>query len=122
MKQEINELTINGITYVPKSQVTQPASKDGLPYVVIRSRDSGCHAGYLKSKTGDSVVLIDSRRLWYWSGAATLSQLAMEGVKNPNKCKFPQPVTQIEVLGVCEIIQSTEEARKSIEGVIVWKK
>lgn len=90
------------------------------PYVIIRSRDSGVHAGYLKSRTGDEVTLTDSRRIWYWSGAATLSQLSQEGPGNPDACKFPAAVPSITVLGVCEIIPCSETAREKIERVKPW--
>lgn len=28
------------------------------------------------------------RRIWYWEGANTLSQLAVDGTQLPDKCKF----------------------------------
>ena len=89
------------------------------PLVVIRSRDSGCHVGYLKSRKGSEVELTESRRLWYWSGAATLSQLAVQGVKNAGECKFTIPIS-ITVLDVCEIIPTTEKAKSSIDEVPEW--
>ena len=125
MDTNINEIRVNGVDYIRKDSVKdkqQAVSNDGLPYVVIRSRDSGCHAGYLESEDGTTVVLVNSRRLYYWDGAATLSQLAEEGVKSPENCKFPQPVTRITVYSICEKIEATEECRKSIENVSIWKK
>lgn len=115
-------LELNGIKYVREDSVNNnaPSQKlDGMPYVVIRSRDSGCHAGYLKSEDGDTVTLVNSRRLWSWSGAATLSQLAMEGVSE-SESKFPMEVSEITVYSICEKIQATDEARKSIAKVPVW--
>lgn len=91
-------------------------------YVIIRSRDSGCHAGHLVKEEGTTITLKDARRLWYWDGAATLSQLAMEGVKNPGECKFPCPVDEITVYGVCEKIPATAASKASIESVPVWKR
>lgn len=115
-------ITIDEIEYVRKDSISEPASnKDGLPYVVIRSRDSGVHAGYLQERRGDEVDLIDSRRLWYWDGAATLSQVAMEGVKKPSNCKFAVTLPKITVLGICEVINATEAARSNIESVEAWK-
>lgn len=125
METNINEITVNGVQYVRKDSIKDarpPINKDGLPYVIIRSRDSGVHAGYLKKRNSiASVTLVDSRRLWQWSGAATLSQLAEEGVKKPEDCKFPMPVHEIEIIGICEVSKCTELARKSIEGVKIWK-
>lgn len=61
------------------------------------------------------------RRLWYWSGAASLSQLANEGVKNASSCKFTVVVPQMQVMEVIEIIPCSDAAIKNIEAVPVWK-
>ena len=90
-------------------------------YVIARTYSAGVFAGYLVSRDGREVVLRDARRLWYWSGAASLSQLAMEGVKNPDECKFPCEVTRVELLEAIEILDVTEQARKSIAAVPVWE-
>ena len=101
---------------------TMTTKKENGRYVIIRSTNAGCFAGELHSRNGDSVVLLNSRRLWFWSGAASLSQLAMEGTKDPNSCKFPCTVDSHEIFGVIEILDTTPEARQSIQGVPVWKK
>jgi len=125
MKIEMKDKSVNidGVEYVEAGTVSTPAqSLDGMPYVVIRSRDAGCHAGYLKKDNETSVELVKSRRLWYWSGAASLSQLAMEGVSKPGDCKFACEVDEIKIINHCEIIKATEAARKSIQGVSEWKR
>ena len=122
-KTNINEVEINGVEYVRKDSLSNDALAapvDGMEYVVIRERDSGCHAGYLAGRDGANVTLLNARRLWYWDGAVTLSQLAREGVGKPDRCKFDLS-TKIEVLGVCEILSVTEEAKASIEAVKLWK-
>ena len=91
-----------------------------LKYVIVRTYSAGVFAGKLESRNGREVVLRNARRLWYWSGAASLSQLAMEGVKKPLECKFPCEVDRVELLEVIEILDCTETARISIAGVPVW--
>jgi hypothetical protein len=114
------EVIINGVAYIPK--LSQAANAlDGMKYCIIRAEKSGVFAGYLESRNGKEVVLRQARRIWYWSGAASLSQLAMEGVKNPDKCRFPCEVDRIEILDVIEIIDCTEAARKNIQEVPIWK-
>ena len=90
-------------------------------YVIVRTYSAGVFAGTLVSRNGQEVVLKDARRIWYWSGAASLSQLAMEGTKDPAGCKFPCQVDRVELLQAIEILDATPEARKSLEGVPVWK-
>ena len=115
------EIKMDGITYVPKESY-EPAEKlDGLEYVIVRTYSAGVFAGYLKSKDGKEVVLLNARRLWYWDGAASLSQLAMEGVSKPENCKFPCEMAKVELTEAIEIISCTEKARLSIKGVSIWK-
>lgn len=113
MNEEIN---INGTIYVPKESKTE-----GLEYIMVRTNSAGVFAGYLKSKEGKEVVLQNARRLWYWDGAASLSQLAMEGTTKPDKCKFPCEVNEIILTEAIEIIKTTVKAKKSIDGVPIWK-
>ena len=122
MKTDIKEIEINGVTYMEKgSQVIPSQNVDGLEYVIIRSVNAGVFAGYLTSKEKDEVIMINTRRLWYWDGAASLSQLATEGVTKPENCKFSVVVSNQIILGVCEIISTTEKAKNQIEGIKSWK-
>lgn len=93
--------------------------------VIIRASRAGVFFGTLKDKSytpaGTEVELENSRRIWYWKGAASLSQLATEGVKEPESCKFSVVVPQHMVEQVIEIIPCTEEAILSIESVRVWR-
>jgi len=89
-------------------------------YVIVRTYSAGVFAGTLKRKDGKEVELIDARRLWYWEGASSLSQMAMEGTSKPNKCKFPCKVHEIVITEAIEIIPCTDIAKISIEGVMVW--
>lgn len=91
-------------------------------YQIVRTYSAGVFAGYVERRNGQEVVMIRARRIWYWSGAASLSQLAMEGTNNPSGCKFPQEVDRVELLQVIEILDVTPKAEVSIKGVPVWKK
>lgn len=88
--------------------------------VIIRADRAGVFFGTLKNKDGSEVTLTNCRRLWYWDGAASISQLAVDGVTKPARCKFTVTVSEIVVLGVIEIILCTEKAIESIEGVKEW--
>jgi hypothetical protein len=90
--------------------------------VVVRADRAGVFVGNLKSRNGSEVILTEARRLWYWSGAASVSQLAIDGASDPTNCKFPESVNEILIFGVIEIIPMTEKAIKSINGVSIWKK
>ena len=93
--------------------------------VIVRSFGAGVFFGTLADKqTTNGVVeveLTNCRRLWYWSGACSLSQLATEGVKTPNECKFTVVVPDMVIEQVIEIILCSDEAVTNIEAVRVWK-
>jgi hypothetical protein len=91
-----------------------------LKYVIVRTYSAGVFAGEIESRKGREVVMRNARRIWYWAGAASLSQLAMEGTKLPNECKFPCPVSRVELLEAIEILDVTPAARDSIKSVPVW--
>lgn len=92
-----------------------------MDYVIVRSDKAGVFAGYLDSKEGSEVGLTNARRLWYWEGAASLSQLAVDGVSKPEGCKFPTAVPYVRIFEVIEILSVTEKAKASIASVKEWK-
>ena len=89
--------------------------------VVVRTYSAGVHFGVLKSRDGKEVVLENAIRIWYWDGACSLSQLAMEGTKKPGECKFSVPVHEILLTEAIELIPATPAAIESIRGVPSWK-
>lgn len=90
--------------------------------VLIRGNRSGVEFGELVSQNCSEVTLKNARRIWYWDGAASLSQLAKDGTSNPSNCKFTVFVDSITILDAIEIIPCTDKAVKSIEEVKVWKR
>ena len=120
MKPEI--IKIDDQEYVKKDSI--PSLKDNDDYCIIRTMSAGVHFGHLSEsdlKIG-MVKLTNSRRIWYWDGACSLSQLALEGVKAPDNCKFSVIVPEITILGVLEIIPCTTSAIKNISMVKIWKR
>jgi hypothetical protein len=89
--------------------------------VIIRGDKSGVEFGELVEHKGREVTLKDARRIWFWAGAASLSQLAKDGTTDPSSCKFTVSVDSITILDAIEIIPCTDKAIKSIEDVEVWK-
>lgn len=125
MNQNINEIEINGVEYVRKDSVKtneKAETLDGMPYVIVRTYSAGVHAGYLASRNDKESCLKKSRRLWYWSGANSLSEMSVYGVSKPQNCKFAVEVPEIILTESIEIIPCSEVAKKSINGVDVWQK
>lgn len=96
------------------------AKKSAKPYVIVRTYSAGVFAGTLESRQGKECVLTNARRLWFWSGAASLSQLALTGTSKPESCKFPPEVPRVALTEAIEILDVTNAARKSIAAVKPW--
>lgn len=89
---------------------------------MVRTDSAGVFFGEVVSRNGKEVHLKNARRMWYWDGAASLSQLATDGTSKPDKCKFPAPVDDVLLTEAIEFIPATEAAIASIAAVPVWKK
>ena len=90
-------------------------------YVIVRCRDAGVHAGEYVKHTGREVVLNNSRRIWKWDGAATLSEIAVHGCSRPSGCKIALPVDSITLLEACEIIACSPAGETFLREVTAWK-
>lgn len=89
--------------------------------VLVRTYSAGVHMGTLAARDGKEVTLNNSKRIWYWDGAASLSQLAAEGTKKPKNCKIPAAVPEIILTEAIEIIAMTDQAIESIAQVPTWE-
>ena len=89
---------------------------------IVRGDRSGVFYGEIKEHNGKEVVMTNVRRLWYWDGANSISQLAKLGTVRPDNCKFTCTVDEITVLDAIEIDKCSEQAMKSIDGVLAWIK
>ena len=90
--------------------------------VIVRGDRSGVFFGTLAEKDGKEVRLENCRRIWYWDGANSISQLAVDGVTKPSSCKFTVTVSEIIITDVIEIIPCTDKAIENIEGVKEWRR
>ena len=90
-------------------------------YYIVRCNKSGVFFGHIEKCKGREVTMTNVRKIWYWNGAAAVEQLACEGVKKPQDCKFTMYVEEIIVTDATEILRCTPEAVASIKGVPEWK-
>ena len=93
--------------------------------VIIRADRAGAFYGTLAEVESNGnelqVELRDLRRLWYWDGACSLTQLAVEGTTEPDECKFTVRQASAVIVGVVEILPCSDVACESIEAVEEWK-
>lgn len=87
-------------------------------HVIARCSGAGVHAGVLAAAhdNGGSVILTNARRLWKWRAkdGVALSGVAMHGIVASDSI-IDTMVPEIALMGVVELIPTTEEARKSID-------
>ena len=89
---------------------------------IVRTEHAGVFIGHIveRDDANHHVVMKNTRQVFYWDGAAGLPQMAMMGTCKPLECKFTVSVDRVELFGVCEILDVTPEAAKSIREVPVW--
>ena len=89
---------------------------------IIRSHASGVHFGEViearDTVHGLSVTLKNSRRIHYWEGACSLSQVAMDGIKTG---RVAMELPEIQVENVIEIIPASDAAIENLKNQPVWK-
>ena len=88
---------------------------------IVRCNGAGVFFGEIVKREGDVMTLANVRQLWYWDGAASLMQLAKEGVSKPRNCKFTVTLDSVEVFNVIEVLPCTDQAVESINNVAAWR-
>jgi hypothetical protein len=122
MTTKIQELVIEGVTYVPKgSEQPNADCVDNMQYVLIRGYGSGVQYGYLKSREGCEVSLINSRRIWSWNKATETSQIAVSGI-DASTSKVTVSIPEKIITDAIEILFITKEGAANLQSQPVWKK
>lgn len=81
-------------------------------FCVVRSYAAGIHFGVVDSIEGKAVTLTDARRLWSWSGARTLHEVALRGVSDTSR--ISEAVPEILIVEAEEVIPATDAARENL--------
>ena len=123
-QMEIISLALRLAGDTPKTDTLEPVANDHFigHYCIVRSARAGVFAGTVKSRNGQEVCMTNARRIWYWDGAASLSQLSISGTSKPENCKFPASVPSVMLFEVVEILPTTANAEQCIKGVAEWTK
>ena len=124
--KNVSDMTIKELeVFLNKAKKTKEniLNPKGLTYCIIRTYSAGVFAGLIDRKVkGKENTIYNSRRIWYWSGANSLSQLANDGTKSPDTCKFAQEVKESDLKEIIEIIPCSLKSKKSIKEVKIWQK
>ena len=115
----INDLTIGQAKELAKMFTGVTAEKPSPmtgKHCVVRTYSAGVWIGEVVEQAGAEVVLKNALRLWRWSGAFTLSEVATKGVGNGTR--IAAPVDQVLLTQAIEIIPTTEVARATYQEFI----
>lgn len=90
-------------------------------YYIVRTKAAGVFFGKIKERNPEEITMMDVRKIWYWCGACSVEQLAIDGVKHPDKCQFTVIIPEMIIAEPIQIIPCTKEATKILAEVKVWK-
>ena len=91
-------------------------------YVIVRADRAGVFFGILVEKNGQEVTMKNVRKIHYWSGAAAVEQLAVDGTSDPNECRITVVVDEMIIDGAIQVIPCTNDAIRSLQSVKEWKR
>lgn len=111
-------MMIDEVKYVRADSVaaSPDVNEEGLPYVVVRSRDQGVMVGFLKEEHATHVVLLRARQIWSWKSRFVLAEFAEFGPVGNGKvsCELSLPFS---LYGQCGIYRCTATAGEMIRKV-----
>jgi len=88
--------------------------------IIARIERAGVFHGTLDYIDNEIIRLKDARRIYYWNGALSVTDIAANGITGG---KVTIPVTTVEFMSgkIIELNECSEEASKSIEAIKPWK-
>lgn len=96
---------------------------DPNKFYVIRAEKAGVFMAKIESIENGTAVVNSIRRLYYWKGALDVTQIAANGVSNPQDCKFSVQMTENDkstIFNLIEFHPASDKALKSIQSVKEW--
>ena len=88
--------------------------------IIARIDRAGVFHGTLDYIDGEIIRLKDARRIYYWNGALSVTDIAAKGITGG---KVTIPVSTVEFMSdkIVELNECSEESTKSIESINAWK-
>lgn len=88
--------------------------------IIARIDRAGVFYGTLDYIDSEIIRLKDTRRIYFWNGAMSVTDMAAKGITGG---KVTIPVTSVEFMTdkVVELNECSNEAVKSIEAIEAWR-
>lgn len=88
--------------------------------VIARIERAGVFMGVLDYIDGDIVRLKDVRRIYYWEGALSVTDMAVNGITS-GKVTVAVGVAEFNRSALVEINECTEKAVEKIKTIAPWR-
>lgn len=88
--------------------------------VIARIERAGVFMGALDYIDGDIVRLKDVRRIYYWMGALSVTDMAVNGITS-GKVTVAVGVAEFNRSALVELNECTEKAIKKIKAIAPWR-
>ena len=115
-------MMIDDVKYVREDSI-KTLDLDMSERVLIRTYSAGVHFGTLKEhdRATNHVTLTNAKRIYQWSGACSLSQVAVDGIDLDNS-KISIAVPEITLGRAIEIIPMSVKSATQLFEAEEWKK
>ena len=87
-------------------------------YSIIRCDRSGVFFGQVESLEGQTAKIKDARQIWYWEGAASVMQIAKDGIGSGSKVTVSADITVTDAI---QVIHCSKKAVACLRGFKEWK-
>lgn len=87
--------------------------------VIVRAYGAGVFYGTFVEKEGQTVVLKDARRVYYWSGASDCNELAEAGCDKDSK--LTRACAEVMIEQVLEVHPCSDAAILNLDSIKEWK-
>lgn len=102
--------------------MTQTSIYDPSRFYIIRADKAGVFIGKIKHADGTTLQVSNLRRLYRWSGALDVTQIAANGVSGENKFSVQFGDDDLSVIyNVIECHPVSDKALETINNIKAWK-
>lgn len=84
-------------------------------HVIVRTYSAGVFVGVVKNIHEDKIILDESRRIWKWEGAFTLSEISEYGLDS-KKSRMSCKKNDHYIPKFIEIVPTTRKARETFDN------
>ena len=89
--------------------------------IIARIERAGVFHGVLDYKDAEITRMTHVRRIYYWQGALSVTDMAVNGISAASKVTVPASVVEFDTPQVVELIECSNEASQVIENITPWK-